>query len=108
MTRVKSQAEAVTAALSRILSADPSKFDAGTVCEVIEQALAAAAQVQEKKDLKRIAEVQASAHAHLSRLLNASPAVIYCRLPDNDFQLTFVSESVSRLFGLAHRSIGHV
>jgi hypothetical protein len=74
-----------------------------------EQALASAAQGQEKKGLSRIAEVQASARAHLSRLLNASPAVICCRLlPDDDFQPTFVSDSVTRPFGCTNRSIGHV
>jgi PAS domain S-box-containing protein len=54
---------------------------------------------QEKRGLQRIADVQASAHAHLSRLLNASPAVIYCRLASGDFKPTFVSDSVTRLFG---------
>jgi PAS domain S-box-containing protein len=53
---------------------------------------------QEKKGLQRIADVQASAHAHLSRLLDASPAVIYCRSAANNYQPTFVSESISRLF----------
>jgi hypothetical protein len=78
MSSSKKQAEAVTAALSRVLSADPRKLDSTAICEVIEQALAFAAQDQEKKDLKRIAEVQASAHEHL---LNTSSAVIYCRQP---------------------------
>jgi PAS domain S-box-containing protein len=58
---------------------------------------------QEKKGLQRIADVQASAHAHMSRLLNASPAVIYCRMASGDFQPTFVSESVTRLFGCSPR-----
>ena len=46
----------------------------------------------------RIADVQAVAHAHLSRLLNASPAVIYCRQAANNYQPTFVSESIRQLF----------
>jgi PAS domain S-box-containing protein len=54
---------------------------------------------QEKKGLQRIAELQASAHAHLTRLLNASPAVIYCRVATGDFEPTFVSDNVTRLFG---------
>ena len=44
--------------------------------------------------------MQASAHARLSRLLNASPAVIYCRLASGNFEPTFVSESITRLFGV--------
>ena len=58
---------------------------------------------QEKRGLQRIADVQASAHAHMSRLLNASPAVIYCRTASGDFKPTFVSESVSGLFGCTPR-----
>jgi PAS domain S-box-containing protein len=58
---------------------------------------------QEKKGLQRIADVQASAHAHLSRLLNASPAVIYCRMASGDFEPTFVSENIRRLFGCSPR-----
>jgi HAMP domain-containing protein len=55
---------------------------------------------QEKKGLQAIADVQASAHAHLSRLLNASPAVIYCRSATDNFQPTFVSERIVDLFGV--------
>jgi PAS domain S-box-containing protein len=54
---------------------------------------------QEKLGLQRVADVQASAHAHLTRLLNASPAVIYCRVATGDFAPTFVSDSITRLFG---------
>ena len=43
----------------------------------------------------RIADVQATAHAHLSRLLNASPSVIYCRQATNNYQPTFVSQSIA-------------
>ncbi|HZP07810.1 response regulator [Methyloceanibacter sp.] len=58
---------------------------------------------QERKGLERIADVQASAHAHLSRLLNASPAVIYCRMAAGDFAPTFVSENIKRVFGCSPR-----
>jgi PAS domain S-box-containing protein len=56
---------------------------------------------QEKRGLQRIADVQASAHAHLTRLLNASPAVIYCRTASDNYQPTFVSESISKLFDVS-------
>ncbi len=36
----------------------------------------------------------------MSRLLNASPAVIYSRRASGDYEPTFVSESITRLFGV--------
>ncbi len=44
-----------------------------------------------------------AARQRLSVLLNASPAVIYCREASGDYQPTFVSESVTRLFGCTPR-----
>ena len=55
------------------------KVDARAVADIIEHDAPQTAHEQEKQELQRVADVQASAHAHLSRLLNASPAVIYCR-----------------------------
>ena len=55
---------------------------------------------QEKRGLQQIADLQASAHVRLSRLLNASPAVIYSRQASGDYEPTFVSESITRLFGI--------
>jgi two-component system sensor histidine kinase/response regulator len=55
---------------------------------------------QEKRGLQQIADLQASAHARMSRLLNASPAVIYSRRAAGDYEPTFVSESITRLFGV--------
>ena len=55
---------------------------------------------QEKRGLQQIADLQASAHARMSRLLNASPAVIYSRQASGDYEPTFVSESITRLFGV--------
>jgi PAS domain S-box-containing protein len=56
---------------------------------------------QERKGLQRIADVQASAHAQLSRMLNASPAVIYCRTAGDNFRPTFVSERITKLFDVS-------
>jgi two-component system sensor histidine kinase/response regulator len=99
----RKQAEIAAARVLRALEANPGEAGLGIVTEVIEIALHDAAREQEKKELSRIAEVQASAHAHLSRLLNASPAVIYCRRASGEFEPTFVSESVNRLFGCTPR-----
>ncbi|MGV1015026.1 MAG: PAS domain-containing protein, partial [Methyloceanibacter sp.] len=103
MASARKHAESVTSAVLRLLGADPKTADAEGIASIVEQALAEAAQAQEKKGLARIADVQASAHAHLSRLLNASPAVIYCREAHGDYKPTFVSDSVTKLFGCTPR-----
>ena len=49
---------------------------------------------------REVAErAEQAARERLSVLLNASPAVIYCRSAGEDYQPTFVSESISGLFG---------
>ncbi|MGA7458162.1 MAG: PAS domain-containing protein, partial [Methyloceanibacter sp.] len=103
MANGRKQAEIAAAAVLRILETNPGDAGIQSVSEIIELALHDAAREQEKRELKRIAEVQESAHAHLSRLLNASPAVIYCRVASGDFEPTFVSESIHRLFGCPPR-----
>jgi two-component system, sensor histidine kinase and response regulator len=95
----RKQAELAAAAVLRVLDANPGDTGVDSVAEIIELALHDAAREQEKRELRRITELQESAHAHLSRLLNASPAVIYCRQASGDFPPTFVSERVTRLFG---------
>ena len=92
------QAKVAAAAVMRVLNASPEGTGVEAAAEIIELALLGAAREQEKKELMRIADVQAAAHAHLSRLLNASPVVIYCRKATNNYQPTFVSESITRLF----------
>jgi two-component system, sensor histidine kinase and response regulator len=99
MRRFREQAETTTAALLQLLAARSGKVDARAVADIIEQTLYQTAQEHEKHELQRVADVQASAHAHLTRLLNASPAVIYCREATGDYEPTFVSDSVTRLFG---------
>src|SRR6476619_4479445 len=102
MTRARQHAESATAALLEILSASHD-IDAKAVTEIFERTLSEAAREQEKRELQRVADIQASAHVHFSRLLNASPAVIYCRMASGDYEPTFVSESVSGLFGCTPR-----
>ncbi len=77
MMRPRDYAESATAALLRLLPAAPTEIDTKAIADVIEQALNDASREQEKRELQRVADVQASAHARLSRLLNASPAVLY-------------------------------
>ena len=72
MTRARQHAESATAALLEILSASHD-IDAKAVTEIFERTLSEAAREQEKLELQRVADIQASAHVHFSRLLNASP-----------------------------------
>jgi PAS domain S-box-containing protein len=44
-------------------------------------------------------QAERAARTRLSILLDASPAVIYCRVASGDYKPTFVSEGVTRLFG---------
>ena len=103
MANGRKQAELAAARVLRTLGIEPGQSDLQAVSEIVELALHEAAREQEKKELARIAEVQASAHAHLSRLLNASPAVIYCRRASDNYQPTFVSDSISDLFDVTPR-----
>jgi hypothetical protein len=97
MSDGQTQAKIAAAAVMRVLNASPEGTGVEAAAEIIELALLGATREQEKNELIRIADVQAAAHAQLSRLLNASPAVIYCRQATNNYQPTFVSESITRL-----------
>ena len=57
----------------------PGDFGVDVAAEIIELALHDAAREQEANELRRIADVQVAAQARVTRLLNVSPAVIYCR-----------------------------
>ncbi len=74
-------------------------IDREALIESVELAIHNVVREQEQRELKRVGEVQASAHAHFTRLLNVSPAVIYCRMASGDYNPTFVSDGVTRLFG---------
>jgi two-component system sensor histidine kinase/response regulator len=99
MSNGRKSAETAAAAVLKLLSANPGQSGVDAAAEIIEIALHDAAREQEKRELQRVADLQASAHVHLTRLLNASPAVIYCRQASGDYEPTFVSDSVTRLFG---------
>ena len=100
MSDDKKVAKSAAAAVMRVLTSATGNSGVEAAADIIELALHDVVREQEKKELKRIAALQADAHAYLSRLLNASPAVIYCRNATNNFQPTFVSESITRLFDI--------
>ena len=103
MSRVREHAENAAARVLRMLSAGPGEASPEALSDLIEIAIDEAAREQERRTLQRIADIQESAHVHFSRLVNASPAVIYCRLASGNFQPTFVSESISRLLDVSAR-----
>ena len=103
MSASRKQAEVLSARIAQMLGAELDAGDTESLTLMLTQTLDEAVRTQEKRDFDRIAEVQASAHAYLGRLLNASPAVIYCRTATGDYEPTFVSDSVERMFGCTPR-----
>src|SRR5262249_32728681 len=99
MSKARQQAETAAAELLGLIRSGQGAIDTDSVADFIEQAIHNVVSELGRRALQRVGEVQASAHAHFRRLLNASPAVIYCRTATGDFNPTFVSDGVARLFG---------
>src|SRR5680860_95798 len=89
MMASKTHAKRAAAALAKLLrpGADPAEAAA-----IIEQALIEAAREHD-------ADAAATAQERTSRLLSASPAVIYSFKARDDFAPTFVSDNIGSLFG---------
>ena len=77
--------------------------DQASVADIVEAVLAEATREREEAIRRHLAEVEAAAETKLSRLLGASPAVIYSFEAKGDFSPTFVSDNIKRLFGYAAR-----
>jgi adenylate cyclase len=75
--------------------------DSGKVADIVESILAEATREHEEGERRHLAEAEAAAEIKLSRLLGASPAVIYSFKAKDDFAPIFVSDNISRLFGYA-------
>jgi len=103
MSGSRKEAEQLSAKIAPLLRSDLNELDRDALTQLIAQAFDAAAREQEKRSFERIAEVQASAHAHLTALLNASPAVLYSRPASGDLAPTFVSDGVTKMFGCTPR-----
>ncbi|MGH6865913.1 MAG: PAS domain-containing protein [Methyloceanibacter sp.] len=93
MTTSKDHAQKAAAALADLLRPG---VDSATVAAIIEQALAGVT-----PDRGRMEGVEAIGQARASRLLSASPAVIYSFKATGDFAPTFVSDNLQTLFGYA-------
>ncbi len=98
MTSTRKYAEIAAAALRKVLRAGA---DFGEVADIVESVLADATRELEVGERRHLAEVEAAAAARVSRLLDASPAVIYSFEAKGEFTPTFVSENITRLFGYA-------
>ena len=98
MTSSRKYAEIAATALGKMLRADA---DSGKVADIFESVLADATRERDEDERQHLAEVEAAAAIRLSRLLEASPAVIYSFEAKGDFAPTFVSENIMRLFGYA-------
>ena len=98
MTSSRKYAEIAAAALGKMLR---DRANSGKVADIFESVLADATRERDEDERQHLAEVEAAAATRLSRLLEASPAVIYSFEAKGDFAPTFVSENIMRLFGYA-------
>jgi adenylate cyclase len=96
MTTARDYALQAAASLAKLL---PPGTDAGEVAAVIQQVLETASREHETVERKHLAEAEERA----SRLLSASPAVIYSFKAKDDFAATFVSDNITALFGYGPR-----
>ena len=75
---------------------DTSKDEIGRLAGAFDDMLGELDTAHKREVVER---AEQAARERLSVLLNASPAVIYCRSAGDDYQPTYVSESISGLFG---------
>ena len=103
MTTLRECADAAAAALVDMLRSAKGTVDAASVADVIEQVLNQATSETEQGAQRRLVDLQASMQERLTRLLDASPAVIYSFKARDDFAPIFVSDNIGTLFGYAPR-----
>ena len=103
MTTLRECADTAAAALVEMLRSAKGTVDTAAVADVIERVLNQATSETEEGAQRRIVDLQASMQERLTRLLDASPAVIYSFKAKDDFAPIFVSDSIGSLFGYAPR-----
>ena len=103
MTTLRECADTAAAALVEMLRSAKGAVDAAAVADVIEQVLNQATSETEEGTERRLVDLQASMQERLTRLLDASPAVIYSFKARDDFAPIFVSDNIATLFGYAPR-----
>jgi PAS domain S-box-containing protein len=103
MTTLRECADTAAAALAEMLRAGKGDVDREAVAAVIEGVLNEAASEREEGAERRLVDLEASMQKRLTRLLEASPAVIYSFKARDDFAPVFVSDNIETLFGYAPR-----
>ena len=101
MTTLRECANTAAVALVEKLRASRGKLDTEALADVIEQVLNRATNEREEGVERRLVDLQASMQERLTRLLDASPAVIYSFKAKDDFAPIFVSANIETLFGYA-------
>jgi len=101
MTTLRECANTAAAALAEKLRASRGKIDTNAFADVIEEVLNQATSEQEEGAERRLVDLEASMQKRLTRLLDASPAVIYSFKAKDDFAPIFVSANIEILFGYA-------
>jgi PAS domain S-box-containing protein len=76
---------------------DDSKDEIGRLAGAFNQMLA---ELESAHELEVARQTEEAARARLAVLLSSAPAVIYCRRASGDYEPTFVSDSITRLFGV--------
>jgi len=101
MTTLRECANTAAAALAEKLRASRGNVDTDAVADIIEAVLNQATSEQEEGVERRLVDLEASMQKRLTRLLDASPAVIYSFKAKDDFAPIFVSANIETLFGYA-------
>ena len=101
MITLRECADKAAAALVEMLRSAKDAIDNVAIADVIEQVLNPATSETEGGAQRRLVDLQVSMQARLTRLLDASPAVIYSFKAKEDFAPIFVSDNIGRLFGYA-------
>ncbi len=101
MTTLRECANTAAVALVEKLRASRGKLDPEALADVIEKVLNQATNENKEGVERRLVDLQASMQERLTRLLDASPAVIYSFKAKDDFAPIFVSANIETLFGYA-------
>src|SRR5262249_30377721 len=92
-------AKDATAALHQIFRISPQHFDVDGTAAVIDRAIRDATRERETRARRQLRQAQAEAQERLTRLLTASPAVIYSFKATGDYAPTFISDNIIDVFG---------
>ena len=103
MTTLRECADTAAAALVEMLRTTEGAADTATIADVIERVLNQATSETEEGAQRRLVDLEASMQRRLTRLLDASPAVIYSFKARDDFAPIFVSDNIETLFGYPPR-----